>query len=182
MVFASAPRASHSEAATVLLRIRRGRGFALLFSASRLAWAPFSDARAARSGSCLLNGLALLLPVRRLVGDTARLARGCPFRRLPLLLLLLRVLRLIGDTTGLNRSCPFHRLPLLLRMLRLIGDTAELDRRGGTTSTPLKLGFGFSTRSWHPFRSHSWPTGRRGRCDLLARFSPGLPARWPRRR
>ena len=85
------------------------------------------------------------------------------------------------DTTRLDRNWPFQRLPLLLRVLRLIGDAAGLDR-GWAASTALKLAFGFATRSWRPLRSHSWPTGRRGRCDLLARFSPGLPGRWPRRR
>src|SRR5437870_11958350 len=85
----------------VLLRSRRGRGFALLFSARRLGLATFSATRGsvgrldvssrpslsgalilrvlptARMRSCLLNRrLDLLLSVRRLVGDSAGLARS----------------------------------------------------------------------------------------------------------
>src|SRR5882762_3781743 len=106
---------------TVLLRSRRGRGFALLFSARRrLGLATFSATRgnvgrlqvlsgtltprelpAARRGSCLLNRLALLLPMLRLVGDTAGLTRSRPLQRLAL---LLPVRRLVGHTTGLTRN------------------------------------------------------------------------------
>src|SRR5438876_944270 len=133
---------------TVLLRSRRGRGFALLFS------------------------------VRRLVGDTAGLTRSCPLQRLAL---LLPVRRLVGDTAGLTRSCPLQRLPFLLPVRRLVGDTAGLTR-SWAANTALELASVFAAWGWHPFRRHSWPTGRRGRCDLLARFSLSLPPRGPRRR
>jgi hypothetical protein len=170
---------------TVLLRSRRGRGFALLFSARRLGLAAFSATRgnvgrlqvlsgtltprvlpAARRRSCLLNRLALLLPMRRLIGHTAGLTRNSCLMKLSLLLPLRR---LVGDTAGLARSCPLQRLALLLPM-RLVGDTAGLPR-SWAANTALELAFGFAAGSWRPFRSHSWPTGRRGRCDLLARFS-----------
>src|SRR5947208_12529596 len=233
----------------VLLRSRRGRCFALLFSARRLGLAAFSTTRgsvgrlqvgsrpplsgaliprvlpAARRRSRLLNRLALLLPVRRFAGDSAGLAgnsclmklalllplrrfiggtagltRSCPLQRLAFLLpvrrlvgdtarltrsrplqrlaLLLPVRRLVGDTT---RSCPLQRLALLLPVRRLVGDTAGLTR-SWAANTALELASVFAAWGWHPFRRHSWPTGRRGRCDLLARFSPILPARRSRRR
>ena len=212
---------------TVLLRSRRGRGFALLFSARWLGLATFSATRGsvgrlqvgsrpplsgaliprelptARRRSCLLNRLtlllpmrrlvghttgltrnsclmklALLLPLRRLVGDTAGLTRSCPLHRLTL---LLPVRRLVGDTAGLTRSCPLQRLALLLPVRRLVGDTAGLTR-SWAANTALELASVFAAWGWHPFGRHSWPTGRRGRCDLLARLSLSLPPRGPRRR
>ena len=194
------PTAPRLPMVTILLRSRRWRGFALLFSARRFALAAFSATLgsigwlqvgslpplsgalaltilpAAGRRSCLLNRLPLLLSVRRLVRDIAGLARSWPLQRL---LFLLPMLRLVGDTAGLARSCPLQRLPFPLPMLRLIGDTAGL-ARSWAASAALKLPF--AARSWRPFRSHSWPTGRRSRSDLLARFSCGLPARGPRRR
>ena len=128
--------------------------------------------------SCPLQRVALLLPARRLVGDTAGLARSCPLQRLPL---LLPVRRLVGDSAGLTRSCPLQRLPFLLPARRLVGDTAGLTR-SWAANTALELASVFAAWGWHPFGRHSWPTGRRGRCDLLARLSLSLPPRGPRRR
>src|SRR6267143_2013787 len=122
---------------TVLLRSRRWRGFALLFSARWFGLATFSATRGsvgrlqvgsrptlsgawiprelptARRRSCLLNRLALLLPMRRLVGDTAGLTRSCPLQRLPL---LLPAQRLVGHTTGLTRNSCLMKLALLLSL------------------------------------------------------------------
>src|SRR6267143_234114 len=132
---------------TVLLRSRRWRGFALLFSARWFGLATFSATRGsvgrlqvgsrpplsgaliprelptARRRSCLLNRLALLLPMRRLVGHTAGLTRNSCLTKVALLLALRR---LAGDTSGLTRSCRLQRLALLLPMRRLVGQTAGL--------------------------------------------------------
>src|SRR5207253_1009598 len=161
----------------VLLRSRRGRGFALLFSARWLGLATFSATRGsvgrlqvgsrpplsgaliprelptARRRSCLLNRLTLLLPMRRLV----------------------------GHTTGLTRNSCLMKLAFLLPVRRLVGDTAGLTR-SWAANTALELASVFAAWGWHPFGRHSWPTGRRGRCDLLARLSLSLPPRGPRRR
>src|SRR5438128_1398309 len=126
----------------------------------------FIGGSAGLSRSCRLQRLALLLPVRRLVGDTARLTRSRPLQRLAL---LLPVRRLVGDTARLTRSCPLQRLALLLPVRRLVGDTAGLTR-SWAANTALELASVFAAWGWHPFRRHSWPTGRRGRRDLLARF------------
>src|SRR5437667_88001 len=136
----------------VLLRSRRGRCFALLFSARRLGLAAFSATR----------------------GSVGRL-------HVSSLPCLARVLRLRGLAAASTRSRPLQRLALLLPVRRLVGDTAGLTR-SWAANTALELASVFAAWGWHPFRRHSWPTGRRGRCDLLARFSLSLPPRGPRRR
>src|SRR5438876_4668326 len=162
---------------TVLLRSRRGRGFALLFSARWLGLATFSATRgsvgrlqvgsrpplsgaliprvlpAARRRSRLLDRLALLLPVRRFAGDSAGLARNSCLMKLALLLPLRRF---IGGTAGLTRSCPLQRLALLLPVRRLVGDTARLTRSCPPHSAPQLVPV-LALCGGPPSRTRSWP-------------------------